>query len=68
MNVMDKMESVIDNVSRKIQSLNGLFNVIDYISDGLTSVTDKVVDGVMGVFNKVVHKKSKKNKIKEEEE
>ena len=67
-NVMGKIDNLIDNLTKKIQSLDGLFNVIDYISDGITTITDKVVDKTMGLFSRFAHKKNKNNKIENEEE
>ena len=63
---IDKIEKVVDDVNDKVQSLNGLFNVIDFTTDKLVSVTDRVVDGVTGLIGRLFSKKNKK--LKEEEE
>ena len=67
-NIMGKIDNFVDNLTRKVQALDGLFNVIDYISDGITNITDSVVDKVMGFFSKVAHKKNNKKNIESEEE
>ena len=48
-----KVEKVVDNVNDKVESLDEVFNVIDFTTDKIASFTDKVVDGVTGLFGKV---------------
>lgn len=58
---MDKIGKVVDNINTKVDSLNGLFSIIDFTTNKLTMISDKVVDGVTGIVKKVF------NKNKEEE-
>lgn len=62
---INKLDKVVDDVNDKVQSLNGIFNIIDFTTDKIVSITDKVVEGVSGLIGKVFKRKNKK--IKEEE-
>lgn len=54
---MDKIEKVADNINTKVNSLNGLFSIIDFTTDKLTTISDKVVEGVSGLIQKVFNRK-----------
>lgn len=59
---MNKVEKVVDNVNDKVESLNAVFNVIDFTTDKIASFTDKLVDGVSGVFGRLFTKKKQDKK------
>lgn len=59
-NAMKKVNKVVDDVNNKVESLNGLFNLIDYSADLLSSLSDKLVDGLSGIISKLFHRKKKK--------
>lgn len=54
---MDKLDEILNNVEGKVNSLNGLFNVIDFTTDKITMASDKVVELFSGLFNKIVSRK-----------
>ena len=62
--VLNKVDKVVDDVNDKVQTLNGFFNLIDFTTDKIVSITDKVVDGVSGFIGKVF---KRKDEIDEEE-
>ena len=66
---IDKLNEVVDNVEKKVNSLNGLFTVIDFFTDTVADISDKFVDGVGGVIKKIFigKKKKKKERIDEDE-
>ena len=64
---MDKVDEVLDNMQRKVNSLNGLFSVIDFTTDKISAFSDKVVDVVSGFIGRFTRKKNKK-RIEESEE
>ena len=37
LNAMDKVDEVLDNMQRKVNSLNGLFSVIDFTTDKISA-------------------------------
>ncbi len=66
---MDKVDAVLDSMQRKVDSLNGLFNVIDFTTDKISMFSDKVVDVVSGFITKIGRfKKPKKYESEEEED
>ena len=58
---INKVEKVVDDVNEKVESLNGLFQIVDFTADKLVSITDKVVDGISSLVSRLFFKK-KKNK------
>ena len=63
---VDRANRILDDLERKTRSLNGLFHVIDSITDTLSVFSDTLVSSITGVFGKVFQKKSKKKKLKKE--
>ena len=61
-NTVDKVNNLLDDSYKKIQSLNGLFDVIDTITDTLSSVNDKLVGTVSSIIKKLFKKKKSKKK------
>ena len=65
---MDKIDEVLDNMQRKVNSLNGLFSVIDFTTDKISAFSDKVVDTVSGFIGKFARKKKMKYNESEEKD
>ena len=57
---INKVEKVVDDVNEKVESLNGLFQIVDFTTDKLVSITDKVVDGLSSLASRLFFKKKKK--------
>ena len=57
---MKKVNKVVDDVNNKVESLNGLFSLIDYTADVLSSLSDRLVDGVTGLVTKLFNRKKKR--------
>lgn len=62
---LNKIDGIVEDVNKKVKSLNGVFNFIDFCTDKISSVTNKVVDKVTGLVIKLGKKKYNK---KEEED
>lgn len=58
---INKTNIILDDAYNKTKSLNGLFHVIDSITDTLSTVSDSVVNGVTNLVMKVFRKKRKGN-------
>ena len=58
---INKVEKVVDDVNEKVESLNGLFQLVDFTTDKLVSITDRVIDGISSLASRLFMKK-KKNK------
>lgn len=59
-NAMKKVNKVVDDVNNKVESLNGLFSLIDYTTDKLSTFSDMLVEGVSGIISKLFHRKKNK--------
>ena len=64
---MNKVEKVVDNVNEKVESLNNVFNLIDFTTDKLAAFTDRIVDIAVSIFSKLLFKKKRKKDDYEEE-
>lgn len=62
-----KVEKVVDDVNEKVESLNGLFHIVDFTTDKIVMLTDKLVDGLSGFASKLFFRKKTKSNAKEEE-
>ena len=54
---MDKIKKLVDNINTKVDSLHGLFSVIDFTTDKLTNIGDKVVEAITYFIKKFSKKK-----------
>ena len=54
---MDKIEKVVDNITVKVKSLDGVFEVASLGSNKVTFVTDKVVDIISMIIDKIFNKR-----------
>ena len=57
--VINKMQLVVDNVDRKVNSLNRLFSIIDNTTDRLSLISDKIVDYITVVLKTIFRRKKK---------
>ena len=63
---MNKVNLVVEDINKKVDSLNGLFSIIDMTTDKLAILSDRMVDGVTYLIKKIF--KSKKGKEDENNE
>lgn len=55
--VMDKIEALVQNVEDKVNSFNGLFNIVNFANDKLTMITERVADAVSSLVSRIGKKK-----------
>lgn len=60
----DKAERILDDVGEKINSLNGVFNIITKFSLGMDAIGNKITSTITNLVSKV----SKKKKEEKEDE
>lgn len=66
-NTMNKIQIVVDDINKKVDSFNGLFSIIDSTTDKLAFLSDKMVDGVTLLLKKLLKpKKRKEDEIENE--
>ena len=59
--IVNKTEKVVDNISRKVKTLDSLFEVIGTVTGRFTVVTDKIVDGIALLIERIFKRKGDKN-------
>lgn len=64
---VNKVNAILDDVEKKVESVNGLFSVVDRITDGVSTFSDIVVNAIVGLIEKVFTRKNKDNEELEEE-
>lgn len=57
MSTLNKADKLIDNVTRKAESLDGVFNVIDYTSNKFGAIGESIMSGTMSLVKKIFSKK-----------
>lgn len=69
---MNKVESIVDDANERVKSLNGIFNIVDVVTDKLSALTEVVTDSIIlfikGIFKKRKQKKEEKLEVNDEEE
>ena len=65
--VVDKADKICDNVERKVNSLNGLFETIATIDDKISGLFGFVLGGIEGLLEKAFSKDKKKKGAKKDE-
>ncbi len=65
---MNKVEKVVDNVNEKVESLNSVFNLIDFTTDKIAAFTDRLVEVAGSVFSKLLFRNKNKKRKKDDYE
>ena len=63
--LINKANVVVDDVEKKVQSLNGLFSVISNVSGRINYVYDKITDTALGLVDRLF---TRNKKIKEDKD
>ena len=54
----EKLNIILKDVEHKLDSVNGVFNIIDNITDGISSISDLLVGKVLQLFERIFRKKA----------
>jgi len=60
---VNRINSILDNVERKMKTVDKAFGAVDKIVDSFSAVTDRVVDGVALGISKIFNHKKKVKRI-----
>ena len=60
---INKAQEIVDDVDKKVKSLNGIFSIVDVFADKISSITEVITDSIILFIKKI----SKKRKLKKEE-
>ena len=64
---LNKVQDVVDNVDKKVKTLDGVFDVIDLATDKISLLSDRIINVIAGAIEKVFKVKEKKTKKIEED-
>ena len=64
---IDKTNEILDDVEKKSKSLNGVFEMVDNVTDSLSIISDTVVEGIVGLISRIFKKRKKEKEIDEYE-
>ena len=59
-NTINKTNIILEDAYNKTKSLNGLFNIIDSVTDTLSTVSDTLVASITNIVGKVFRRGKKK--------
>ena len=52
-----KINKVVDNITEKVTALDGVFSVVNAVSNKFTFITDKVVNIIYSLIEKITKRK-----------
>lgn len=58
---LQKVNKVLDDVTFKMNSLNGVFSIVDKTSNYASSISDKLIDGISNFVSEKLKKKKGKD-------
>lgn len=60
LDTVNRVNKLLDDVEKKMDSMNGLFNVMDFVTTKATIVTDTIASTIMGAVSNLVKKRKQK--------
>ena len=60
-NTLKKVDVILDDVNQKMVKVDGLFNIIDNMTDYAASLSDRIIGGITNMINLVFHRKKGRN-------
>lgn len=64
---VNRVNKLLDDVEKKMDSMNGLFNVMDFVTTKATIVTDTIASTIIGAVSNLVKKRKQKKEDVEDE-
>ena len=55
--VLDKTDEMLDEVNKKIKSVDGVFNIIDRTTGVVNTISDRIIDRIAGFVGHVFRRK-----------
>ncbi len=53
----EKADKVLDDIQEKVNSLNGMFSVVNKVSSSMELISSKIANAIVSLFGKVLKKK-----------
>ena len=66
-NAMNKVDEILENVEGKVNSLNGLFGVIDFTTNKITNFSDRLVDLFTGLIGKIGRRRNARDEMEDDD-
>lgn len=63
---LDKVNLLLDDISNKVKSLDGIFNAINTTSSAISVVGDRLLEKVVSIFSKLSSRRKRKKREGEE--
>ncbi len=61
--VLGKVDKIVDNVDEKVTSLDGLFGIVDKVTDGIVLASDSIISGGTDLLSRIFNRKKKEDDI-----
>ncbi|MGM9881458.1 MAG: hypothetical protein ACI31S_01290 [Bacilli bacterium] len=58
---MNKIEKVVDNITVKVKTLDGAFEVVEKVTGKFNLITDRIIDIIASFIEKIFKRKEDKN-------
>lgn len=59
LDTLNKVDAILDDTKKKLDNLDGVFNLVDTVSEKLTLVTDTVVGSIVSFITSIFNRKGK---------
>ena len=63
--MFDKMDRILDNIEDKVNSLNGIFYVINKTTSSIDLISTKVVNSITNIVSRLFKRKNKEDDTNE---
>lgn len=63
---MNKVDELLDDITKKVHSLDRVFNIIDYTTDKMVTISDTITNFITSKLKKII--KLRKNDEEEDED
>ena len=64
---IDKTNQILDDIENKSRSINGVFEIVDSVTDSLSIISDTIVDGLVGLISRIFKRRRREKEINENE-
>ena len=59
LDTLNKVDAILDDTKKKLDNLDGVFNLVDTVSEKLTLVTDTIVGSIVSFITSIFNRKGK---------
>ena len=56
-NTLKKVDIILDDVNKKMVKVDGVFNIIDNVTDYAAGMSDKIIGGITNIINLIFRRK-----------